>query len=238
MSSCIHSLSVIWRGLPSSEQPKLTWAGQGEALIAPASLLEPTGQALWNLALIVQYPGASKDSPSARVELIGQFVDIYFTEVEGVPADFSAEKSVQSAAEFQIPTTHTLPGYSRLRDMYIRNPSPDKAVHMINLLSFAPKNGKQQYQEYLKACEPALRACGAKLAYHADVVKGQHDTGKQWDSLLIGAYPDKLALIHGVIDPKYMKAFDIRAKALQDAMLLATHPLDLQRYTANVASKL
>ena len=109
---------------------------------------------------------------------------------------------------------------------------------MINLVSFVPKNGKQQYHNYLEACGPALGAYGAKVAYHADVVKGQHDTGKQWDSLLIVAYPDKLALINGLIDPDYLKAFDIRAKTQQDAILLATHPIDLQLYGTSMSAKL
>ena len=238
VSSCISSLLALWQRLPEIERPKLAWAGQGEALIAPPSHLEPKSSANWNLALIVKYPEDMSASASARVELLGQFVDIFFVEVEEVPADLSRQAPPPHIADQDVPKKHTLPGYDRVLAMYEARPNPGQTVHMINLLSFAPKAGRQQYQEYLEACAPALSACGAKIAYHADLVDKTNDKQKQWDSLLIGAYPDKHALIRGVVDPEYMKAFNIRAKALQDAMLLATHPLDLHPFSKLVESKL
>ncbi len=239
IASCIPSLIAIWQRLPKAQQPRLVWAGQGEALIAPPARLEPRNSQLWDLALIVQYPEDLREPGSARVENLGQFVDEFHTEIEDTPADFHTKTASGNMGSADVPTTHSLPGYDRIKKMYQQSPKPGMPVHMINLLHFAPNTGKQHYEQYLEACAPALGAFGAKLAYHGKVFAKVNDQGgKQWDSLLIGAYPDKLALIHGVIHPSYLEAFKMRENALTDAMLLATIPIDLTSYDALVHAKL
>ena len=235
IASCIPSLIDVWRRLPKHEQPRLVWAGQGESLIAPPSHIEPKALHLWDLALIVHYPKDVNRSDSTRVESVGQFVDVYCIEIQDIPADFQTTAPNASTATADIPASHSLPGYSRLRRMYEQSPRPGTPIHMINLLHFVPKTGKRQYEQYLEACASALGNYGAKIAYHGDVTaKGE----KQWDSLLIGAYPDKRALISGVTDPRYTEAFKIREKALADAMLLATVPVDLTAYEKLARGKL
>ncbi len=239
VASCIPSLIAIWQRLPTGQQPRLVWAGQGEALIAPPARLEPRNSQLWDLALIVQYPQDLKEPGNARVENLGQFVDEFHTEIEDTPADFHTKAASGNMGSADVPRTHSLPGYARIKKMYQQSPKPGTPVHMINLLHFAPKTGKQHYEQYLEACAPALGAFGAKIAYHGKVLaKDNVQGGKQWDSLLIGAYPDKLALIHGVIHPIYLEAFKMRENALTDAMLLATIPVDLTSYDALVHAKL
>lgn len=229
VASCIPSLLAVWRQLPQEQQPRLVWAGQGESYIAPPNQLEPVSTHLWDLALIVQYP--SEEIPDGiRVENLVQYADSFLLEIKAAAGDFGAQSKYQ-AGPADIPKTHTLPGYDRLRKMYEQDPKMCTPVHMINLLHFVPKTGRQEYYKYLEACAPALGKCGAKVAFHTNVIS--HSTqasGKQWNSLLIGAYPNKLALIQGVIDPQYIEAFKIREQALTDAMLLATIPVDLGMY--------
>ena len=239
IASCIPSLIAIWQKSPKAQQPRLVWAGQGEALIAPPARLEPRNSQLWDLALIVQYPQELREPENIRVENLGQFVDEFHTEIEDTPADFHTKAASGDMGSTDIPRSHSLPGYDRIRKMYQQSPKPGLPVHMINLLHFAPKTGKQHYEQYLEACAPALGAFGAKIAYHGKVLAKVNDQGgKQWDSLLIGAYPDKLALVQGVIHPSYLEAFKMRETALADAMLLATIPLDLTSYDFCVHAKL
>ncbi|DBA70501.1 hypothetical protein WJX79_000824 [Trebouxia sp. C0005] len=239
IASCIPSLIAIWQRLPKAQQPRLVWAGQGEALIAPPARLEPTTSQLWDLALIVQYPQDLREPGNTRVEILGQFVDEFHTEIENTPTDFHTKAASGNLGSTDVPRSHSLPGYDRIEKMYQQSPKPGTPVHMINLLHFAPNTGKQHYKQYLEACAPALGAFGAKIAYHGNILANDHvQGGKQWDSLLIGAYPDKLALIHGVIHPSYLEAFMMREKALADTMLLATIPVDLTSYDALVHAKL
>ena len=239
VGSCIPSLIAIWQGLPVPEQPRLVWAGQGEALIAPPTQLEPRNLQLWDLALIVRYPKDSSYSDSARVENLGQFVDMFHTEIEDLPGDFHTQAPVLSTAKLDVPKNHPLPGYSRIRKMYEQSPKAHIPIHMINLLYFAPQTGKQQYQEYLEACAPALGMRGASVAFNGRILTRAEDkTTLHWDSLLIGTYPDKHTFISCITDRHYMEAFKIREAALVDTLLLATVPIDLMPYNKLVQAKL
>lgn len=73
------------------------------------------------------------------------------------------------------------------------------------------------------------------FVFQSDIIAERNASSQvQWDSLLVGAYPDKLALLQGVVDPEYMKAFKIKeaVTALSDAILLATISIDLATYHA------
>lgn len=98
-----------------------------------------------------------------------------------------------------------------------------------------PKTGKQQYNKYLVAAAPALGRCGATIAFHSDIIVDSNGSRQQqWDSLLIGSNPDKCTLLQGVADSANLEAFKIRERALSDAMLLATLPIDPSVYDASV----
>lgn len=76
---------------------------------------------------------------------------------------------------------------------------------------------------------------GATIAYQAHTV---HASDKSWDSLLIGMFPDKLALVGGDTHSDYIKAFEIRDQALRDALLLVASPIDLTALGAIKHAKL
>ena len=230
VASCVPSLLAVWGQLPQDERPRIVWAGQGESYIAPPTQLEPRSAHLWDVALIIEYP--SKASGSTRVEALVQCVHIFHTQVKARQGKLGAQLAKQ-ASQGDVPKTHTLPGYSRIYKMFEQDPKSGTPVHMVNLLQFVPKSGRQQYNEYVAAATPALGRCGARIAFQTDIIAERNGSSQvQWDSLLIGAYPDKLALLQGVVDPEYMKAFKIRETALSDAMLLATIPIDLATYDA------
>jgi uncharacterized protein (DUF1330 family) len=97
-------------------------------------------------------------------------------------------------------------------------------VYMLNLLRYKPDGGRDRYREYGAAAAPFFAAVGGEMVYAGDcstVMVGPD--AHRWDAMLIARYPSRAAFAEMVANPEYQKVTHIRAEALDEAVLQATH---------------
>ena len=98
---------------------------------------------------------------------------------------------------------------------------------LVNLLRFRAGSGRDEYQRYLAAAEPAMRAVGAKHVFSSYTTRTVIDGAGAFfdvDGVFIGEYPSAAALIEMNKSEVYQAAHKHRAAALRDTCMYAIPP--------------
>jgi len=96
---------------------------------------------------------------------------------------------------------------------------------MLNLIKFKDfvtetgLSGQEQYQKYMAAASPFLKTSGANLTFIGNTnhcLIGPNT--KEWDKILLVAYPSKAAFVDMVTDPDYPA--HLRTMAIENSRLI------------------
>ena len=99
----------------------------------------------------------------------------------------------------------------------------DGPVVMLNLLRFAPRNGKESYTSYGTGVRASLEKAGARVLWQgrADSVVIGDDDSDGWDAVILVEYPSRKAFLEMVSSGDYREVGERRTAALTDSRLLA-----------------
>lgn len=105
---------------------------------------------------------------------------------------------------------------------------PGGPVVMLNLLRFAPDGGAAKYGEY----SAHFTSSGIRERYGLELLYAGAgssvlvaDDGQTWDAVALVRYPSRAQFVAMVRDPDYLGFEHLRAEALTESVLQATHPL-------------
>ena len=117
-----------------------------------------------------------------------------------------------------MPITPTREQIQRLADTDLDGP-----VVMLNLLRFAPTDGKQSFASYGEGVRTSLEKAGARVLWQgqADSVIIGDDEADGWDAVILVEYPSRKAFLDMVSSREYREVGERRTAALTDSRLLA-----------------
>lgn len=93
-------------------------------------------------------------------------------------------------------------------------------VVMLNLLRYAPGDGRELYSRYLEAAGPLVARHGAEIVYAGDTSPAlAAEPGQSWDAVAIVRYPSRAAFAALVRDPDYAAADRLRLRSVSEVTL-------------------
>lgn len=97
---------------------------------------------------------------------------------------------------------------------------------MLNLLRFKPGGGVKKYRAYAARADPFLTAVGGKVVFSGRPVELLNGD-ETWDAMLLVRYPSREAFLRMANDPEYIKVHELRAEAVERAVLYSTDEMGL-----------
>lgn len=118
------------------------------------------------------------------------------------------------------PTSAVNPSDASVEAFHLR--PDDDAIIMVNLLKFAPDDGRAAYARYGAVAGQTVKARGGGAAY-SGVVLGPDPA---WDTVILVRYPRRAAYLDMQSDPAYVGAIPDRTAGLAARLLHPFHPRD------------
>lgn len=94
------------------------------------------------------------------------------------------------------------------------------AIIMVNLLQYAPDDGRAAYARYGAVAGGTVRARGGGPVFSGAVI----DEGSPWDTALLVRYPRRSAYLDMQNDPAYVGVIPERTRGLSARLLYPFHP--------------
>jgi len=106
----------------------------------------------------------------------------------------------------------------------------DRPVVMVNLLRLRPDGGERHYETYAREVQAHLDAVGARALYAGKAAAFVIGEGPRpwWDAIVVVEYPTPAAFVAMVTSEAYADVHVHRAKALEQAELIATNGWELE----------
>lgn len=118
------------------------------------------------------------------------------------------------------PTEMVNPSDESVADLTARR--DNDAIIMLNVLQFAPENGREFYKAYSAVAGQTVRARGGGPIYVGDTVAGTEHADR-WDSIILVRYPRRAAYLDMQSDAAYVGAIPNRTAGLASRLLYPFH---------------
>lgn len=105
-------------------------------------------------------------------------------------------------------------------ERFLREGPAEGPVTMLNLLRYAPGDGRELYSRYLEAAGPLVARHGGEIVYAGDASPAlAAEPGQSWDAVAIVSYPSRAAFAALVRDPDYAAADRLRLRSVSEVTL-------------------